>query len=218
MTVDVSAATAFLSQERLRRRREVREALGVAEDAPVFLYVGRLEPVKGPDLLLAAFNREEVSKSARLIVVGDGTMRGKIEAAARADPRIVSRGRLEGPALWAQFASADVLVVPSRSESWGLVVNEALVAGLTVIVADCAGCIGDLIQDEVNGLIFPTHSVEALGSALARLSHGPALRTFLKGNAAATIADWTTEAWAGNILAAWRDSLSDRQPGLQDAT
>ncbi len=212
MSVDTTAISSFIAQNGETRRREIRQALGIPGDAPVFIFVGRLEAVKGPDLLLAAFSGADISPSARLLVVGDGSMRDQVEAAAKQDHRIVACGRLQGTELWAQLAAADVLVVPSRSESWGLVVNEALAAGLAILIADCAGCIDDLIRLEINGLTFPTEDVLALRMALRRLAVDTALRDCLRQNAPGTIAGWTTEGWARNVIAAWISCVNGRVP------
>ncbi|TNF63932.1 MAG: glycosyltransferase [Rhodobacteraceae bacterium] len=217
MTSDTAGIRAALAGAAPNRRQRLRAEMGVADHDPVFLFVGRLEPVKGPDLLLAAFTALPGTQDARLVVVGDGTMRDQVIAAAALDPRILFRGRLEGEALWEQFAAADILVVPSRSEAWGLVVNEALAAGLGVIVHDCCGCIDDLVIAGETGTVVPTGDAAALRQSLLDLCRDPARIATFKRNGAALIATWTTQAWAANILAAWRDALG-ASPARRDAT
>src|SRR2546430_3298455 len=63
----------------------------------------------------------------------------------------------------------DVFVLPSTSEPWGLVVNEAMAAGRPVVVSDQVGCARDLVQNGLNGFIFPVGDVEALAHALTRV-------------------------------------------------
>lgn len=210
MTSDTQAIRNFIRTQGTARRREIRKSLGLADKTPVFLFVGRLEPVKGIDLLLDAFNFLTWENHCCLIIVGDGSMRGMVEQAAEQDPRIIYRGRLEGDDLWAQFASADALVAPSRKEPWGLVVNEALAAGLAVVISDCFGCIDDLVSPYENGLTIPTENCRALHDALLSLIREPAELSRLRTNAAHTTAGWTSEAWAVNVLSAWRDALCSR--------
>lgn len=207
MTSDISAIRAFVSNRGSACRSASRGAIGVAETDVVFLFVGRLEHVKGPDLLLEAFANASLAKSARLVVVGDGMLRDQVASAAANDSRILFRGRLEGAALWSEFAAADVLVVPSRLEAWGLVVNEAMAAGLTVVVHDCCGCIDDLVVHGETGLVVPTGDPVAMRSALNALSSDPARVALLRRNAAKHIDCWTTEAWARNIVTAWEAAL-----------
>lgn len=211
MTVDTKAMQVFFAKYGAEHRRIIRHELGIDDRGPVFLFVGRLESIKGMDLLLSAFGEFDPSVEARLVIVGDGTLRREAENAMERDTRIVYRGRLEGEALWAQFAAADVLVAPSLSEPWGLVVNEALSAGLAIVVSDEFGCTDDLINPEQNALIVPTGNQVAVSEVLKRLSSDPHLLERLRGNAMQSVEGWTTEAWAANILAAWWDAMNQKE-------
>lgn len=218
MTSDIQAIRDLHASHAARSREEIRLQLDIADYAPVFLFVGRLEPVKGPDILLQAFTRAQLPPSARLLVVGDGSMLDEVTAVAATDPRICVLGRLQGQSLWAHFFAADVLVVPSRNEPWGLVVNEALAAGAALIVADSVGCIDDLVNPEVNGLVVPTEDVASLAHALALLAEDGPLRAKLRDNAPASIEQWTSQAWANNVIEAWTDSLSIQSPPTKAGT
>ncbi|WP_165775193.1 glycosyltransferase family 4 protein [Mameliella alba] len=207
MTSDMRAIHAFMATEGPDRRAVLRTEMGVTDDTVVFLFVGRLEPVKGLDLLIEAIGTESGAEMARLVIVGDGTERNMVVAAAGRDPRLIYRGRLEGEALWAEFAAADVLVVPSRSEPWGLVVNEAMSAGLAVVLNDCCGCIDDLVVQGETGLVVPTGDAVALRGALDTLARDPLRVVEMRRAAETRIQGWTTEAWAANIVAAWLEVL-----------
>jgi glycosyltransferase involved in cell wall biosynthesis len=208
MTSDIQAIRAFITAEGPMHRAIRRKEMGSTDVDVVFIFVGRLEPVKGPDLLVDAFFSAQLSENARLLIVGDGMMRNQIAAAAAGDPRILIRGRLEGKALWAEFAAADILVVPSRSEPWGLVINEAMGAGLTVLVHDCCGCIDDLVIDGSTGIVVRTGDATALRHALGDLSRDPDRVAALRLSASKHIATWNTKAWASNIIEAWQATLS----------
>lgn len=208
MTVDTKTMQLFFTEYGAEHRRKIRHELAIDDRGPVFLFVGRLEPIKGIDLLLSAFGELDPSVEARLVIVGDGTQRREVEKAMERDTRIVYRGRLESQALWAQFVAADALIAPSRSDAWGLSVNEALTAGLAVVMSDAFGCADDLIRPEENALVVPAGSQVAVSEVLKRLSSDPHLLEWLRGNAVQSVEGWTTEAWATNILAAWRDAMN----------
>jgi glycosyltransferase involved in cell wall biosynthesis len=112
---------------------------------PVALFVGNLEPHKGIDTLLAAFD-DVADPTARLVMVGRGSLANTVEAAAVADPRIRACGALPQRALGGAYAAADFFVLPSRQERWGLVVDEAQANGLPVVVSDAVGCADDRVE------------------------------------------------------------------------
>jgi glycosyltransferase involved in cell wall biosynthesis len=130
---------------------------------PRYLFVGRFLEIKGLDDLLAAFGRLD---SGELWLVGDGPLRGMLEEAARRQPRIRVFGYLEEEALRAVYDEADVFVLPSLYDAWGLVVHEALAHGLAVIATDRVGSVDDLVVDGVNGRIVPARDPAALADAM----------------------------------------------------
>jgi glycosyltransferase involved in cell wall biosynthesis len=77
--------------------------------------------------------------------------------------------------LGAYYALARCFVLPSTSEPWGLVVNEAMSASLPVIVSSHCGCVEDLVEDGVNGFVFDPHDARALAALLEKASNSPAL-------------------------------------------
>jgi glycosyltransferase involved in cell wall biosynthesis len=128
-----------------------------------YLFVGRLIERKGLELLLAAFHRLD---RGELWIAGDGPLRGKVDAAAARNPRIRLLGHLDGDALADVYPQADVLVVPSLYEPWGLVVHEGLAYGLPAIVTDQVGAGDDLIAPGINGYVVPAGFSEALAEAM----------------------------------------------------
>ena len=149
-----------------------------------FLFVGRLESRKGIDVLLAA--APDVLRQlpgAQLDIVGDDTIRDHDGAtyrelfAAPADvaARIVFHGRVEEAALSAHYAACDVVVAPSRYESFGLVYAEGLRAGKPVIAGQGGGG-GEVVEAGASGLLVPPGDVAALAGAMLRLGQDAALR------------------------------------------
>jgi glycosyltransferase involved in cell wall biosynthesis len=128
-----------------------------------YLFVGRLIERKGIDVLLEAFRGVA---GGELWIAGDGPLRGTVEAAAAADPRVRLLGHRSGAALEKVYREAHVLIVPSLYEPWGLVVHEGLAHGLPVIVTDQVGAGDDLIDSGTNGYVVPAGSGSALTEAM----------------------------------------------------
>jgi glycosyltransferase involved in cell wall biosynthesis len=141
-----------------------------------FLYCGQLVHRKGVDLLVRAFAAVAVEHpGATLTLVGGGPLRDELEAlipaAVRGRVRFV--GFREPEELPEHFAAADAFVLPSRHDGWGLVVNQALGAGLPVIASSAVGAAADLVRDGVNGVVFPSGDETALAAALRTLCGSP---------------------------------------------
>jgi glycosyltransferase involved in cell wall biosynthesis len=132
-----------------------------------YLFVGRLIERKGLDVLLEAFERVD---GGELRIAGDGPLREVAEAAAARDPRIRLIGHVAGDALARAYRDADVLVVPSLYEPWGLVVHEGLASGLPVIATDQVGAADDLIGREVNGYVVAAGAAEELREAMSAVA------------------------------------------------
>ncbi|MER2520295.1 MAG: glycosyltransferase [Bdellovibrionales bacterium] len=134
-------------QERLR--------LAPPSDAPRFLYVGRLAPEKNLDRLLEAFASIKMRMpQAVLIIVGSGNLKEPLAEKARnlgLAPDEIFVGSKTGADLFAEYAKATCLVLPSLSEPWGLVVNEALAYGCPVVVSERCGCVPELVREGATG-------------------------------------------------------------------
>jgi glycosyltransferase involved in cell wall biosynthesis len=162
----------------------------------VFLYVGRLEREKGPDVLVRAFH----DVPGRLIVVGDGSLREELERLAPAGrTEFAGYARREELARW--YARADAFVLPSRSDTWGMVLNEAAAAGLPLVASDVAGAGYDLIEPGVNGYRVPADDPSALADAMRRVAADPDWRRAAHARSRELAALHTPEAWATAIAA-----------------
>jgi len=150
-----------------------------ANPEPVFLFCGQMIARKGIDLLLRAFALlVQEGVAARLQLVGrEGELpRLLAELNPETRDRIVYAGFQPPSELPAYFGRADVFVLPSRHDGWGVVVNQAFGAGLPVICSDAVGAGHDLLEDGVNGLRVPIGDVTALAAAMRRLARSPELR------------------------------------------
>jgi glycosyltransferase involved in cell wall biosynthesis len=143
-----------------------------------FLFCGQMIPRKGVDLLLAAFERL-VAKGidASLLLVGREADLPKFLAAvsSAARSRITYEGFQPPERLPEYFARADVFVLPSRHDGWGVVINQALGAGLPVISSDAVGAGMDLVKTDINGLRFAAGDVHGLEHAMQILATNPEL-------------------------------------------
>ena len=137
------------------------------------LFVGRLVREKGVFDLLAAYARLELSirRQVGLVFVGDGDARAALEeqAATISSGSVKFPGFAQREQLGAYYGLADLLVLPTYSDPWGLVVNEAMACGLPVIVSRVAGCAADLVKEFWNGALIAPGDVSGLASVLYRL-------------------------------------------------
>jgi glycosyltransferase involved in cell wall biosynthesis len=170
-----------------------------------FLYVGRLEPEKGLDVLLRAFR----DVPGRLVLVGNGSE----EAALRADAdrRVEFAGALPHDGVARAYAEADVFVLPSRSEPWGMVLNEAAAAGLPLVATEEVGAAHDLVEDGENGFRVPAGDGEALARALRRLAEDEPFRLRASRRSEELAARFTPDAWADGVAGLAR-RLATRRP------
>jgi glycosyltransferase involved in cell wall biosynthesis len=152
-----------------KRSTELREFWDATDDAPVLLYVGRLAAEKNVALALRTFIiLRELHPSARMVVVGDGPLRVQLE---NEYPMVHFAGALRGESLAIHYASADIFLFPSLTETFGNVTLEALAAGLAVVAFDVAAA-GEWIRDGENGLLAAPGDDAAFVDAACRAA-GP---------------------------------------------
>lgn len=170
----------FIDQlNQLENKRALKKALGIREEK-VILFVGMFIPRKGiVDLLKAYKNLRKSLDSVGLILVGSGELRSEIELFIKREglEGVYLPGFIDGRRELAMFYSvADVFVLPSYLETWGLVLNEAMACGLPVIATDRVGSAVDLIEEGKNGIIVKAGDVKQLTNALRRILSNEELR------------------------------------------
>jgi len=176
--VDNEFFRAAADQARPRRER-LRAELGLPPGRAVILFASKMQPHKRAGDLLEAYARMSSGAAAEpaacIVFAGDGEERANLERRARAlkwdSIRFIGfRNQSELPAL---YDLSDVFVLPSEHEPWGLVINEVMNAGKPVVVSDRVGAGPDLVEDGVNGFVFPARDVAALANRLQRMIDNP---------------------------------------------
>jgi len=187
-----------------RRSEALRQHWGISGDGLVVAYVGRLAPEKNLSLVLESF-AAIVGRhpTARLLFVGDGPLRPGL---ARRHPQHIFAGLRRGEDLAAHYASADLFLFPSLTETFGNVVPEAMASGLGVVAFACAAA-ADLIENGTNGRLVPVGDRQGFIDAAVTLAADRAQLAILGGQAAASVAplDWERvhdrfEHKLGNLL------------------
>ena len=184
-------------------KAELRAHLNLDPGRPVILFASKLQHRKRCMDLLEAYCLLPRS-TAHLIIVGDGEERPRLETFCRDNALTGVRfaGFQNQSALPGYFQLADVFVLPSRHEPWGLIVNEAMAAGCPCIVSNEVGCHADLITPGVEGYVFPAGNITALFAALSGIVTDPATAAAMGQAAGARIRSWTFEQDVAGLRAA----------------
>lgn len=189
-----NAAAAREQEQAVRQKLELPKRF--------FLYVGRFSPEKNLPWLIESFRRVAADPridSLDLVLVGGGPLEEDLRKQARPlGQRIQFRGFQQIEALPSFYALASALILPSLSEPWGLVVNEAMACGLPVIVSSRSGCAFDLVFPGQNGMIIDPADARSLGDAL--LVAGDPKWSVAGGQAShRIIQNYTLQTWARSL-------------------
>jgi glycosyltransferase involved in cell wall biosynthesis len=172
-----------------RRSTELRRSWGATDDTLVVAYVGRMAPEKNLSLVSEAFSAITVRHAdAKLLFVGDGPSLASLRSR---HPGQVFVGTRRGEDLAAHYASADMFLFPSLTETFGNVVPEAMASGLCVVAFDCAAA-ADLINDAENGITVHPEDPQAFIASARYLAHDREMLAHLGSRAATSLdhMDW----------------------------
>jgi glycosyltransferase involved in cell wall biosynthesis len=171
----------------------------------LLLYVGRVSAEKQVDQLRAVLERVP---GTRLAIVGDGPARAQFERHFAGTPAHFI-GYLKGQALSEAYASADIFVFPSALETFGLVVVEAMAAGLPVVSSRVGG-VRDIVQEGVTGYTFDVNDIEGMVAGVARIASSRA-RIAEMGRAARAFAETQTwDAMMDEVIALYDELIAAR--------
>lgn len=197
-----NALFARLAAAARRDAPRLRESLDLPDR--YFLFVGRLVREKGVLELISAYATldESLRRHVGLVFVGDGVCRGQLEErAASISPGVIRfAGFAQREQLAAYYALAEMLVLPTYADTWGLVVNEAMACGLPVILSAAAGCGPDLLKENWNGVLVPPRDVASLASAMRNLADQPELCATMGANSAQHILLYSPKEWSRGIV------------------
>ena len=197
-------------------RAAARRAVGL-NGGKIALFVGRFDPIKGLDLLLRAMQRTIVPRDTQLVVVGGPSVAGESEKARRlvrelglAD-RVKFAGLVKQESLHYYYSAADVTVIPSYYESFGLVALESMACG-TPVLAACTGGLTSIVSDGENGLLFQLRQPDALAGKLEQILADPLLWQRLAVGASATPSRFSWGTTAERVLALTRELGEQASP------
>lgn len=189
-------------QDAQSRAERIRGELGLPPR--YLLFVGRLVRSKGVTDLMGAYAalpadaRAEIS----LVFAGDGAMRAELESLAREvyPGSVYFAGFIQRDDLASYYALAECLVMPTHSDPWGLVVNEAMACGLPVICTNVAGCAADLVLE--NGIVVEPGNTQQLRDAMLTMARDANLRQSMSRESVRLIRDYSPHACAAGIAEA----------------
>jgi D-inositol-3-phosphate glycosyltransferase len=208
------------------RRRVARHRFGFPPDAHVVAFVGRIQPLKAPDVLLRAAAELRVRDpelGRRLIVAicggpsGSGLERPTALIDLATELGIVDAVRLLPPqprdALADLYRAVDLVAVPSYNESFGLVALEAQACGTPVVAAAVGGLV-TAVRDGFSGVLVDSHQPADWARVLGSLLAAPGRRTELSRGAVAHAREFSWSHTASGLLAAYREALSERREAV----
>jgi D-inositol-3-phosphate glycosyltransferase len=214
----------FGRQEAVRRR--ARRALGMPERGPLVTFVGRVQPLKAPDVLLravAALRQQDPRLGGQVTVAVVGGPSGSgldrptalVELAAALDisDQVRLLPPLSGPALADAYRASDLVAVPSYNESFGLVALEAQACG-TPVVAAAVGGLSTAVRDGVSGVLVDGHDPQDWARVLGRLLAAPDWRAGLSRGAIAHASKFSWDRTAAGLLDVYREVVSANRARL----
>jgi glycosyltransferase involved in cell wall biosynthesis len=214
MTLDTVDNDWWLAQANAIDREEARRSLGFQRHEKIILFCAKLQPWKRPMDLLKAFAIKPIP-DARLVFAGDGAQRAELEAETAAlniANKVQFLGFVNQSQLPALYKSADLMVIPSSYEPFGLVVNESMLCGCPVIASDRVGAVRDLIAHGETGFVYPCGDITALSKTICEALQNSSAATSIQTSALATIRAWSPQASAEALVAAVEAAIARRHP------
>jgi len=189
----------------------MRKELGIG-DEPLVVTALRLIKWKSPDLLISAFARVlEVVPDAKLVIAGSGREEDNLSRQIKGlniTDSVFMVGKLAKEKVAQLMAAANVFVLPSKMESFGLSLLEASAAGVPVVCAN-AGGVPEVFQDGFNGLLYPPGDDDAMAKAIIRLLQDRELAKKISANAVETASRFTWERTAEQTLRVYKEVLQE---------
>jgi 1,2-diacylglycerol 3-alpha-glucosyltransferase len=195
----------------------LRDRLGLPDR--YFLFVGRFAPEKNVLRMLEAYAKYQRAAGRRawgLVLVGGGPLETELRARAQELRDVVFTGFQQVDAVRAYYGLASCLVLPSISETWGLVVNEAMAAGLPVLVSQRCGCVPELVKPEVNGYVCDPLDTEDLARLLGVMSSETVDAGKMGEASRQIVAQYTPETWAQTLADCIERTLAWKRRNVEE--
>lgn len=184
----------------------IRQQHGLPEN--YFLYVGRFDEKKNVSRLLQAYGQYlktlPMDQAWRLVLCGSGPLEDRLRQESRqlGLAQVIFAGFKQIDELPIYYGLARCLILHSLGDTWGLVANEAMAAGLPVLVSRACGCAPDLVQEGVNGYTYNPYDLEELARLMLEISSGRVDLAAMGEASRKIIAHWSLETFAGNLMQA----------------
>jgi glycosyltransferase involved in cell wall biosynthesis len=218
MTLDTVDNDWWLAECARADRAAVRASWGVNPEEKVILFCAKLQPWKRPLDVLRAFAAAAVPHST-LVFAGDGALRSQLETEAAAlgvAGRVRFLGFVNQSQLPGVYKASDLMVISSRYEPFGLVVNEAMLCGCPVVASDKVGAVRDLIVPGQTGFVYPCDDTRALAAVLRQALADPVSLSAIAGAARARITSWSPSASVAALVEAVTHAVSRSGDGSRD--
>jgi glycosyltransferase involved in cell wall biosynthesis len=216
-SVDVRRFAAA-DEQQTARAAQLRRQLGIDPNALVFLFAGKLQKKKSPDLLVEAFVRLARERGAdallHLVIVGNGELETALKERAAATSQIHFLPFQNQSAMPAVYRLGDVFVLPSGGpgETWGLALNEAMASGRPIIASSRVGGARDLVDPGKTGWVFDAGQRDGLVAVMAAAADARGAPLQRMGESARRVsAHWSTEECARRIGAIIRSRIEIKQ-------
>lgn len=169
-----------------------------------FLFVGRIVPIKNIEFLIHSFLKNfKNNTSVSLKIVGNGELETFLKLKFANEENIIFRGAKFGEDLVKEYHTSDIFVLPSKFEPWGLVVNEAMAAGLPVISSSEVGSNYDLIVNKNTGYVFEISEEDDLSKKMFQLYKNNDIYEIFSNNALGLMKNyWNYDLYEKNLMSA----------------
>ncbi|MCO8272580.1 D-inositol-3-phosphate glycosyltransferase [Actinoplanes sp. TRM 88003] len=203
--------------ERFRPGVRDRSRFGLPERGKVIAFVGRIQPLKAPDVLISALARMR-EPDTMLVICGGPSGSGlerpsaliELAESLGVSDSVVFLPPQDGAGLAALYRSADLVAVPSYNESFGLVALEAQACGTPVVAAAVGGLV-TAVRDGLSGVLVDGHDAEEWARVLDDLLASPSLRRELSAGAVAHAADFSWDRTAENLVQVYREAVTEHR-------
>ena len=198
LTVDTETINE-LYKNREVYRQQYRKALNIEKDEKVLIYSGRLISVKNVKAVIRAL-AELGDEKITLLITGGGELESEVKEMANIlNVKVIVTGFIrEQQQLFKHYFAGDALILPSTYEPWGLVINEAMAAGLPVIVSKLCGCSMDLVEAGKNGYLIDPYNINDISEKISKVFRDNNLQ-IMGDESKKLISSWTFKSSKENL-------------------